>query len=113
MEFWFRPEHDSDKCDDDPEWMKSSAASSFTLFSTAEPLYGYRLNKNQYNYFSFIYSYSYQTKAQVGTLLPPERLFWKKGEWSHFAAAWNQREARLFINGRLIACTDLGYPAVR
>ncbi len=106
VEFWFRPEHDSDyKCDDDPEWMKSSAASSFTLFSTAEPPYGYRLNKNQYNYFSFIYSYSYQTKAQVGTL-PPERLFWKKGEWSHFAAAWNQREARLFINGRLIACTD-------
>ncbi len=106
VEFWFRPEHDSDyKCDDDPDWMKSAAASSFTLFSTAEPPYGYRLNKNQYNYLSFIYSYSYQTKAQVGTI-PLEKLFWEKGVWSHFAVAWDEDEARLFINGRLIACAD-------
>ncbi len=106
VEFWFRPEHDSDyKGDDDPEWMKSSAASSFILFSTAEPPYGYRLHKNQYNYFSFNYSYSYKLLADVGTVAPV-KLFWRKGVWSHFAVAWDEQEARLFLDGRLIACTD-------
>ena len=106
VEFWYKPEWSSDfKDPDEAAWLKPAAGSSFILFSTLDSPYGYRLHKNQYNYLSFYYSYSYKTYAEVGTV-PLEKLFWRKGEWTYVAVAWDEHEGRLFLNGKLIACSD-------
>ncbi len=101
VEFWFRPEWDSDFIDPDaPAWI--GKASSLTLFSTLESPTGFRLSKNQYNFLSFFYTNNYKSYATVGV----SGKFWKKGEWVHCAASWDQNEGRLFLNGKLIACSD-------
>ena len=101
VEFWFKPEWDSDYKDPEgPSWWQGG--SLYTIFSTLEPPTGFRLQKNHYNYLSYHYVYNYKQYASVGL----SGKFWNKGDWVHLAASWDQNEGRLFINGKLVAVSD-------
>ena len=96
IEFYFKP-----------AWTWAEAPDHVTLFSTyTGGGTGFRILKNQYNWFGLWYSLRYQGKgraitqyARASEVMMPER-------WTHVATSWDQDEARLFIDGELVSISD-------
>jgi len=102
VEFWFRPEWSSDfREPDGPAWLQGRTEVVFFLTS-GEPT-GFRLVKNQYNVLHFFYALSYDSaKSRVGRV----GNLWTKGRWNYYAVSWDEKEARLFLDGRLLGVSD-------
>lgn len=102
LEFWFRPEWDSSfREPNGPAHLKGRTR--VPLFSTSGSPTGFRLDKNQYNVLMFFYALSYDSsRSRVWRL----GNFWQKQQWDHYAASWDGDEARLFLNGKLLAVSE-------
>lgn len=107
LEFWFCPEWDlSFKREKEIASDKSGKWMSFILFSTGGDPTCFRLTKNQYNWLSFYYRIRYKTTAAVRTQYSTNSQVFQQGKWVHIAVSWDEDEARLFVNGGLVAVSD-------
>ncbi len=96
IEFYFRP-----------TWRWADAPEHVTLLSTyGGNGTGFRLLKNQYNWFGFWYALRYKTTARVITQYVREAKVMGPQRWVHVAVSWDKAEARLFIDGRLVSVSD-------
>ena len=99
IEFWFRPEWDSDFREEEGD----EEFSRVPLFSSAGSLpvrpkpTCFSIEKNQYNWLWLQSTSSWNSRAML------QGNFWNKGEWQFIAASWDRSEGRLFLDGRLIA----------
>ena len=104
LEFWFRPEWDSNAKDESykdskgkPEWLHAY------LFSTSGSPTRFQLVKSRYGRLTFSYRKKYKTTASVTA---PGRDFFQQGEWIHIAVSWDGNEARIFLNGKLASVSE-------
>jgi len=106
IEFWFRAEWDGTwREPDGPPHCQGRPTVHFVVTSGSPT--GFRLVKTQYNVYDFHYARNYdRSNAQVQTLVHP----WKKGAWQFYAVSWDVDEARLFLNGRLMAVSGRWKP---
>ena len=102
IEFWFRPAWDSKFTEaDGPKYQQGRTEVS--LFTTRGAPNGFKLGKSQYNVLQFFYARGYDTSnSYIGRL----GNFWTKGKWQYYTAAWDENEARLFLDGKLLAVSD-------
>lgn len=104
IEFWYKPDWDCDTIlDDGPDFLKGKPVSA-KLFTTEHGGHGISLYKNQYNVLVFVVTRRYRTICNV--MYPARRAFDSSDRWYHIAVAWDQTEARLFADGRLLAVSD-------
>ena len=105
IEFWFRPEWDSTFTEKEgPAWLKGGTL--VPLFGTSGITTNLSIGKNQYNVLFFNYILNYKTLGTVWL----NGNFWQKGRWDFYAVSWDADEARLFLNGRLLAVADYWRP---
>lgn len=106
VEFWYRPEWDTKTRladDEPPDWLRGHPV-LVTFFSNMSAGSGVELRKNQYNVLSFRVSRRYKTICSV--MRPADPAFSRAGHWVHMAVSWDRDEARLFIDGRLLAISN-------
>jgi len=96
IEFYFRP-----------TWAWADAPEHVTLLSTyGGGGTGFRVSKNQYNWLGFWYSLRYKTTARVITQYGRGSEVMGPTRWVHIAVSWDEAEARLFVDGRLVSVSD-------
>jgi len=96
LEFFFRP-----------EWSLADAPKIVTLLSSyTGGGTGFRLMKNQYNWFGLFYSLRYKVTGRVMTQYGRRSRALGRGRWMHVAVSWDEAEARLFVNGMLTSVSD-------
>jgi len=104
IEFWYRPDWDAKTLrPDGPAYLKDKPV-TLSLICTSAEGGGVNLDKNQYNVGSFTVSRGYRIICDV--LFPIAAAFKEKGRWVHLAVSWDQEEARVFADGRLLAVSD-------
>ena len=90
-----------------PTWEWADAPEHVTLLSTyGGGGTGFRVSKNQYNWFGFWYALRYKTTARVITQYARQSKVMGPQRWVHIAVSWDEAEARLFIDGRLVSVSD-------
>ncbi len=99
IEFWFRPDWNADfKEPHGPAYLQGEPIVS--LFVTDGDPTGLRIKKLQHNTLAFYYALNYDYAPAV---VRRRGEFWQAGRWNFYAVAWDQNEARLFLDGRLLA----------
>ncbi len=99
IEFWFRPDWGADfKEPHGPAYLQGEPIVS--LFVTDGDPTGLRIKKLQHNILAFYYALNYDYAPAI---VRRRGDFWQAGRWNFYTVAWDQDEARIFLDGRLLA----------